>query len=120
VPTLVKRPCRYHGCPELVQSGFCHLHIQQDPAKVYDRARRGDPNRIYDSARWRKLRLIVLRRQPVCMACSEFPSTVADHIIPIRDSGRPWDLENIQGLCSKCHGEKTNKENSVNASRNCS
>ncbi len=56
--------------------------------------------------RWRKLRLLVLRAEPLCRMCAEIgrtsPATVVDHIKPIRDGGtNAWD--NLQPLCKRCH-----------------
>lgn len=54
------------------------------------------------------LRMVVLRRDPVCKKCLRYPSEIADHIIPHRGN---WDLfirlSNLQGLCKKCHDSKT-------------
>jgi 5-methylcytosine-specific restriction endonuclease McrA len=35
-----------------------------------------------------------------------------DHIEPIADGGHPFDLGNLQTLCSRCHHQKTAEENS--------
>jgi 5-methylcytosine-specific restriction enzyme A len=38
------------------------------------------------------------------------PSTVADHITPVRLGGDFWDINNLQGLCASCHNSKSAKE----------
>jgi len=56
--------------------------------------------------RWQRLRLVVLKRDPVCRACGREASTDVDHILPKR-AGGPDSLENLQGLCGPCHSRKT-------------
>jgi 5-methylcytosine-specific restriction enzyme A len=50
-----------------------------------------------------KSRRAVLARDPVCRMCRIRPSTVADHIVPIRRGGARFDLDNGQGTCEWCH-----------------
>jgi 5-methylcytosine-specific restriction protein A len=45
----------------------------------------------------------VLERDPVCRMCNAAPSTVADHLVPIRDGGARFDLSNGRGVCAPCH-----------------
>lgn len=75
---------------------------------------------VYSTWRWRKLRKIQLSREPLCRECAKqgrtTPATVADHIIPIRQGGEIWDLDNIQSLCHACHQRKTIKEQGENKS----
>jgi 5-methylcytosine-specific restriction protein A len=64
--------------------------------------------RYYDNARWRRLRLLVLDRDPLCVLCLrsgiETPSTVADHIQPHNGNyDLMWSMDNLQGLCESCH-----------------
>jgi len=62
----------------------------------------------YSSSLWKNLRLRVLSRDPICKICNRAPSVIADHI---KDHKGIWalfvDILNIQGLCKKCHDEKT-------------
>jgi 5-methylcytosine-specific restriction enzyme A len=112
---LARRPCASPGCPELVERGYCAAHAGQATARQYDRARRDDPQRMAtNSTRWLKLRRMVLARDPVCKGCGEAPSTDADHIVPIREGGAAWSLENLQGLCASCHAKKTRREEQRN------
>jgi 5-methylcytosine-specific restriction enzyme A len=64
----------------------------------------------YNSSAWRKLRTQLLREYPICNNCKRLPSTVADHITPVRLGGDFWDLNNLQGLCASCHNSKSAKE----------
>ena len=40
-----------------------------------------------------------------CLAAA----THADHILPLRLGGAPYELENGQGLCAPCHAVKTSQ-----------
>ena len=55
---------------------------------------------------WRRLRRIVLLRNPICGICGTAPSTEADHIIPRRQGG-PDTLENLEAKCKPCQSRKT-------------
>ena len=57
--------------------------------------------------RHRKLRLIVLREEPICRVCGKEPATDMDHIDgDVNNVAR----SNLQGLCKLCHGRKTVRE----------
>ena len=90
MPKRALRPCRVPGCPELVGGGgYCSKHTPRETARTAeqrrscDRRRGTSSERGYD-ARHRRWRLMVLRRDPVCRMCRREPSSVADHIRPIR------------------------------------
>ena len=53
---------------------------------------------------WRKLRLMALRRSPVC-ECGQ-PATDVDHIIAKARGGRD-ELGNLRCMCHRCHSRKT-------------
>lgn len=61
-----------------------------------------------NTARWQKLRRVVLDREPLCRECRSMGvvkgATDVDHI-----SGDPSDnrLDNLQPLCHSCHSRKT-------------
>lgn len=67
--------------------------------------------RGYDR-RWRIVRRMYLRRNPLCVECAKHgrteASTVVDHIEPHRgDEKLFWDERNWQALCKPCHDQKT-------------
>lgn len=76
---------------------------------------------MYASERWRKLRIIYLRRHPLCKDCEAVgmvtPATEVDHITAWRKGGTEarqqellWDWHNLQALCKSCHSRKTMRE----------
>ena len=60
--------------------------------------------------RWRKMRRLVLHRDPLCIECLKSgtirPSIDVDHVKAKRDGGDD-SMENLQGLCKACHSRKT-------------
>jgi 5-methylcytosine-specific restriction protein A len=109
---LPARPCSKPGCINL----NCTEH---SASRSYDQARRrarhSDPERApglgrYNTPRWRKLREIVLARDLICKVCQQAAATEADHIVSIARAGDVWSLDNLQGLCQRCHAIKTRRE----------
>ncbi len=72
---------------------------------------------FYHTQRWRKLRQLVLKSNPLCVECTKHKritiATVADHIQPVRLGGETWDINNLQGLCESCHNIKSSKESKI-------
>jgi len=56
---------------------------------------------------WQRLRLMVLRREPLCRHCGA-PATDVDHIHR-RALGGPDNMANLQALCHACHSRKTGR-----------
>lgn len=67
-----------------------------------------NPN--YNTQQWRKLRLELLKANPICQVCEREYSNIADHIHPVRLGGDFWDVKNIQMLCEACHAKKSARE----------
>ncbi len=105
--TRPKRCCAEPGCPTLVTRGYCPSHKRRPRERRESSTQQG-----YDE-RWKKLRKIVLARDPICMICREAPSTQVDHIVPRRPEQHAADVteEELQGLCKPCHSSKTRAEN---------
>jgi 5-methylcytosine-specific restriction protein A len=67
---------------------------------------------IYNSVMWRgkdgirKQRLTI---DPFCVYCNA-PAEDVDHIKPINDFGDPFDIDNTQSMCKKCHSRKSATE----------
>lgn len=70
---------------------------------------------FYRSARWLRLRKMILSQGPLCVECAKrgriTPATDVDHVLARRD--RPdlsFDADNLQTLCKACHSRKTRGE----------
>lgn len=87
------------------------------------------PGRVYDTARWQRVRARQLARETLCRVCAELdretPATEVDHIKPLARDGAPYDRANLQSLCTPHHSFKTNNydakglEWSTHALRGC-
>ncbi len=80
-------------------------------SRQYDVQRGSAASRGYGH-NWRKLAMMVLNRDPICVkqGCNS-EATEVDHIVPRRQGGED-SMENLQGLCKACHSHKTRRETS--------
>lgn len=113
MPKKPKRPCSYPGCPELTNGRYCERH-EKEMTREYNRNNRAYKY-LYNTARWKKLRIKFLKENPLCAECGKIgivrPAEVVDHIIPHKGNKELfWDEDNLQALCKECHDRKTAKE----------
>src|SRR5690242_8788954 len=75
-------------------------------APRHQRPRANSHQRGY-TKRWRRLRLMVLARQPICATpgCGQ-EATDVDHKIS-KAKGGDDSFENLEALCHSCHSKKT-------------
>lgn len=65
--------------------------------------------KLYDTARWKRLRLMRLSSEPLCRLCKTrfkrvTPANVCDHIKPHKGNEVLfYDYANTQSLCKPCH-----------------
>lgn len=110
VPRKLPTPCLAPGCPRLGHGGRCAEHAAQrdrEREQRYEATRGSAASRGYD-ATWRRLRLMVLRAEPLCRQCGA-PATDVDHILPLARGGTN-EAGNLRSLCAGCHSRKTNRE----------
>lgn len=75
-----------------------------------------DIKKIYNSAKWKKVRLEAMARDNfLCVMCLkdgvETKGDEVDHIIEVRDDIlKAFDLDNLQFLCRSHHQQKTKRE----------
>lgn len=114
---MTQRPksiCPYPGCTDLTDGGRCPEHRKEQKAEWQARRKPGSWKPY--SGRWRRLRLMVLARDPICMICRREQSTDADHVVA-RSKGGDNSLDNLQGLCHRCHSRKTATEDGAFGNR---
>lgn len=81
------------------------MQSEQDRKRALDE-RKGADRQWYASAQWRAVRLMVLRRQPLC-PCGA-PANEVHHLVDRRE--RPdlaFNMDNLQALCKPCHSRET-------------
>ena len=61
--------------------------------------------RLYDTKRWKRLRRMVLAKDPICITigCNK-PATDVDHIDGNNANNH---MSNLDALCHSCHSRKT-------------
>lgn len=110
MPRSAGTPCRASGCTALSRpgSGYCDAH-----RAVARGGRKRKSSGPYNRARWRKLRKMQLRRQPLCEDCLEAGRVTeakdVHHIIPRKDGG-PDAFDNFMSLCKSHHSKRTRAE----------
>ena len=114
MPYKPKVYCRYPGCNQLVDTGYCIQHKQPVSQQEIDRHRHD--NEVYGNTVWRRLRRIKLSANPLCELCLIKGIVVqaeqVDHIIPVSQQPElKLVYENLQSLCETCHSKKTREEN---------
>lgn len=103
--------CTYPGCKATQKGRRCEKHA--DPGRhAYYRTRGTTTERGYGAA-WRKVRRIVLLREPLCRMCAADGITArAVDVDHIRSKAQGGDdrFSNLQSLCTAHHREKSIKE----------
>lgn len=68
---------------------------------------------LYNTARWRRFRLIILNDRPVCEYCQRrgylTASNEVHHRIALKAGGAPLDPNNVDALCKPCHSRETSQ-----------
>ena len=87
-------------------------HTRPDKPKAWQHAAWKSSDRGY-GAKWRKVRDLVLRSEPLCRTCSNAgrltAATEVDHIVP-KSQGGDDQVANLQPICRSCHNVKTQAE----------
>lgn len=110
MPNAAMKPCSYPGCATLVRSGRCERH-PMDHALFHN----PEHQRLYNTARWRRMRQRQLIVSPFCEECLRanvyIVATEVHHIE--RHNGNPLKFYAdalLQSLCASCHSRKTASE----------
>lgn len=116
MPTLPPKPCRHHGCAQLVRdgSGYCGNHQGDRRINRFGDDRRGSASSRGYGSDWRVLRDQVMQRDGgLCQPCRQLGrvsvAKQVDHVVPKAEGGTD-DLANLQAICPACHAAKTGRE----------
>ena len=108
--------CATRSCPEYAMDGSAHCpphDVQARARKKSLASQRGTARpEIYRTRRWRKVRLLVLRRDDfTCVVCGRNEvelggphNLVADHVGG--DYSDPFNPDKLRTLCRRCSGEE--------------
>ena len=115
MPKAALRPCRYPGCPELVERGYCAEHADRvSEMRKGSTVRDPEVQRLYNLRRWKRMREAQLRKQPWCEAClSDNIYTPAVHVHHVQRHGGDIAIfltSPLQSLCHSCHSRITVEE----------
>jgi len=86
-----------------------------DPKPKYERGESRHYQKFYNTKWWRKVRVVILSKKPICVSCEAIGRTTratdVDHIVPHRGKWAIFrDYSNLQPLCKACHSKKTATE----------
>lgn len=80
----------------------------QEPQKAPIASRKRDE--FYHTARWKRESRVFRQENTLCARCKRegliVPAEITDHKIPKPVCADPWDRNNWEGLCKKCHAKK--------------
>jgi len=98
---MIRSVCCHPGCNHIALQGKskCEEHFVERKIKK-DTKKTRDKN--YGTSRWKKLRAEKLRQSPLCSDCKK-PANTVHHIIPVKEGGEFWDINNLDTLCRACH-----------------
>lgn len=116
--TLFFNPLKSHNV-SLCLTHFYYYVIEGAPALRAGRPshsiKGGHPmaGKIYNTARWKRLRAAKLAESPACELCPGWRlrrASHVDHRVAINAGGDPWALSNLQSVCPHCHSAKTARQ----------
>ena len=79
--------------------------------KLFSAQRRTERRRFYQHRVWKRIRVIQLKKAPLCENCQKqgrlTPANTCDHISPLWETWEEFIKGPYQSLCGPCHKEKT-------------
>ena len=117
MPERAAKICNHPGCNNLCygNNSYCpihkslHINDRETSNKNYNDNYRTDVDRMYYSAKWRKLRNWYIANHPLCEQCQSedriTPATEVHHIIESKDNDAAlfYNSDNLMALCHQCH-----------------
>src|ERR1700677_709130 len=99
--------------------------LPSDGMKTHTTGYTAELDKLRKSPLWQRIRIAIVRRDPMCVRCHVAVTEIVDHVVPAavavmqaRASGNyPYSpnagyffKSNLQGLCRPCHGLKTTED----------
>ena len=112
MPSRALKACLVPGCSNTYEGkgGYCPIH-KAVPAKLYNESGRDMERFAFEkSARWRKIRLLHLAKEPLCRRCKALG--IIREAIPVHHIDDNWrnNLDtNLESLCNACHNKERAK-----------
>ena len=73
-------------------------------------------SKVYGSPTWKRVRqLVIARDQGICQICHVGGADAVDHIVPWREGGAWYDLDNLRLVHGKCNSSRVRRGNRVEA-----
>jgi 5-methylcytosine-specific restriction endonuclease McrA len=108
-PTRLARPCAVAYCPEPAgRGGRCQAHMTVHRQMVNHQF----DERLYRTARWRRLRQVVLEEQGYFCAepgCPRLAEEVHHKVKRADDLSLFHDRQNLVAYCRPCHAARTRR-----------
>ena len=101
----------WRNTPKILRTALLHrqgFFVQGVSQRRTARSREGAAwQALYNTTRWRKLRLIHLGSEPLCRMCMDegriTPATICDHVVPHKGDPDLFFAGPFQSLCKPCH-----------------
>jgi hypothetical protein len=121
------RICSGAGCLRAVKDEIrfcdeCKPDVVVDETRNHTSGYDAELDGLRNCTRWRRLRIQIIHRDPLCARCQLSISEIVDHVVPAREAisqaqlSRKYPADryagyylksNLQGLCRACHYAKT-------------
>lgn len=114
--------CSAPSCNVIVRDGNARCEKHRKQQKTESTKRRNEQRKeqsrensfIYNTAAWSRLSKKKRTVDPFCEQCLEDgryeQADVVDHIVELKDGGKPYEWSNFRSLCHRCHNVKTAAE----------
>lgn len=112
MPKKPRKPCRWPGCPELVDGTYCTRH-QKMADRNYEKYKRNPSTKSRYGKKWKEIRDRYISQHPICELCFKNGKTkTAEHVHHrlALSKGGTNDESNLMSLCKSCHSRLHAKE----------
>ena len=119
MPYKPKKPCNQAGCPNLTDTRFCQPHVEMrkrekgihEKKREYKKDERPSAHQRGYGVTWRRVRKMILAREPLCRFCSLAGRVnAANEVDHIDGNSRNNHESNLRSLCKPCHSSRTRRQ----------